>query len=340
MKILAFPKYSLSSNPNIYNLYKNFENNKNFFIDEFNLIKPFFKKYDIFHLHWPDYFFVKSFILTLIRVTYFFLITLILKLNGSKVIWTVHNIKPHNDYHPRFFKLTMLFWTRFIDGYISMSEESKRQTCKVYPSLKKKKISIIFHGLYTNYPNKVSKKYARIKLGIPLKKKVLLFFGRLERYKNILLLIKKFNNLSNNYFLIIAGKANDQKLLNEVIFKTKNNKNIKLYSRFIHNDKVQFFFNSCDIVVLPFKNILNSGSIMLALSFAKPVYCPNKGSLRELNKIIGKNIINTFDKFSLNKIGTVIKKSGKSNFKNFEQFENKILSKKLKKFYLEINKNV
>jgi beta-1,4-mannosyltransferase len=40
--------------------------------------------------------------------------------------------------------------------------------------------------------------------------------------------------------------------------------------------------SAADIVVFPFKAIFNSGSVILAMSFAKPVIAPALGALREI----------------------------------------------------------
>ena len=62
-KVLAFPKYGDTRNPVLANLNKHLENDRDIIIYEFSISKPFTKRYDIFHLHWPDVFFVKSFFL-------------------------------------------------------------------------------------------------------------------------------------------------------------------------------------------------------------------------------------------------------------------------------------
>ena len=43
--------------------------------------------------------------------------------------------------------------------------------------------------------------------------------------------------------------------------------------------KCSFIFNSSDVVVLPFREILTSGSTLLAMSFGRPVVVPRMGGL-------------------------------------------------------------
>lgn len=335
--ILAFPKYGDTRNPVLLNLNRHFEDDKELEIDEFNLFKPFKKRYDIFHIHWPDYFFVKSLPYTIIRIIYFLTILCIFKIRRTKLIWTVHNLQPHNNYHPKLNSWIMNIFTKYINGYIVMSEESKRLAIQKYPNLESKKSTLIYHGLYDNYKNNISKEDARKKLGIHKDKKVLLYFGRVDKYKNIPILVSEFNKLDDEYILLIAGNCKDIELKEEIKQHIGLNENIKTYFRFIEDNEVQYFFNACDLVVLPFKNILNSGSAMLALSFKKPLFCPNIGSIKELKGIFGKSTINTYNIFSLKYIESLTDNSTNPLDEILIKFNNKTLAKQLKEVYLGIN---
>jgi glycosyltransferase involved in cell wall biosynthesis len=50
---------------------------------------------------------------------------------------------------------------------------------------------------------------------------------------------------------------------------------------------VQLFFRAADFVVLPYRDILNSGAALLALSFNRPVLVPNQGAMGELQSSAG-----------------------------------------------------
>jgi beta-1,4-mannosyltransferase len=53
-------------------------------------------------------------------------------------------------------------------------------------------------------------------------------------------------------------------------------------SRFFANEEFQRYFNAADVSVLPFLDVLTSGSTITALSFGVPVIVPPVGCLREL----------------------------------------------------------
>ena len=50
---------------------------------------------------------------------------------------------------------------------------------------------------------------------------------------------------------------------------------------------MQLFLNAADLVVLPYREVLNSGAALLALSFNKPVLTSDAGALPELREQVG-----------------------------------------------------
>jgi len=53
--------------------------------------------------------------------------------------------------------------------------------------------------------------------------------------------------------------------------------------------------NAADLVVLPYLDILNSGSAIWALSFGRPVLLPNRGAMPELAESVGSDWVRLFD---------------------------------------------
>jgi beta-1,4-mannosyltransferase len=57
---------------------------------------------------------------------------------------------------------------------------------------------------------------------------------------------------------------------------------IELTDAVVPDDELQLYFNACDVVALPFRQVLNSGSLLLAMSFGCPVVAPRLGSIPEV----------------------------------------------------------
>jgi glycosyltransferase involved in cell wall biosynthesis len=192
-----------------------------------------------------------------------------------------------------------LFWKIFIsqiDGYISLTQSALNLAQEEFPQLKNIPGFVIPIGHYRgNYLDEISKQEARSQLGINSSAKVLLFFGSIRRYKNTSKLIQVFKELGDTEaILYVVGKPFDSNLSEEIQQEVSSNSRIKLYLNFVPDDEVQIYFRATDLVVLPFSEILNSSSALLALSFDRPVLVPLQGSLGELKDKVGEEWVQTY----------------------------------------------
>lgn len=55
------------------------------------------------------------------------------------------------------------------------------------------------------------------------------------------------------------------------------------------------YVGASDVVVLPFRSVLNSGSVFLALSFNRAVLAPNLGALPEIQSHVGARWVTLYD---------------------------------------------
>lgn len=250
--------------------------------------------YTVFHLHWL-YDFSSSINNPLIKILsklfysiYFVKVILLIRLLGYKLVWTVHNLFPHESLF-----LSDLLLTKFLlrTSHINIVHTIKVKTDLESLGIKAEHISVIPHGSYVGYyQNTISRSYARELLKIHENDFIILFFGQLRAYKGIPELLESFNNVAQkneNLKLMLVGSCSDNNLLNVIRnYKTKLGNQLILHLGKIPDEEIQNYMNSSDIVVLPFKKITTSGSMMLALSFGKPVIYPNK-YFQELPRNIG-----------------------------------------------------
>ena len=234
------------------------------------------------HFDWINkYYLKKNSILTAISSSWFlFQIYFITKILRIKVVWTMHNMLPHDSKQIRINKLVQ---QKFIDQckWIRVFSESTIKKLKnIYSIDNIKKIIAVPEGSYVNYyQNNISKKDAKKKLKIK-NEKIFLYIGTIKPYKGIIDLINTFFKINHdNVKLIIAGKVVNKNYLNKINKLIKNNSSIILINEFIAPDDLQIFFNATDVVILPFKNIENSGSAILAMGFKKVIIAPSRGVL-------------------------------------------------------------
>lgn len=108
-----------------------------------------------------------------------------------------------------------------------------------------------------------------------------LFFGRIEKYKGVDLLIDAYEKSdlpSNGVKLIIAGKGNiDHK-------NTESPINIVFINRFVENDELANLISHAKYVVLPYISATQSGCVMSAFALNKPVLATDVGDFPNVVK--------------------------------------------------------
>lgn len=248
----------------------------------FNLL--IHRKFDILHLHWQHPYLLHSKrLLMMLRGTLFLCQLILIKLLRVKIVWTIHNLKNHENK----FIQTELFFSRIIaklaDAIIAHCNVSKMQISKVFEA-NPDKIAVIPHGNYVRvYSDVLTRPQARQLLDLKDSEFVFLFLGLIRPYKGIVQLIDSFKKLnSRSSRLIIAGRLHDKSLADILLKSTSSNENITLKLQYIDDDDIEVYMKASDALVLPYQDIVNSGTAILGMSFGKPVICPRMGCLPEL----------------------------------------------------------
>jgi len=117
----------------------------------------------------------------------------------------------------------------------------------------------------------------------PLK---LLFLGAVKPYKNIELLLDVVRPLGNRVCLTIAGTPQDSRYKQSLIEYSKGCSNVIFDLKFIPDDQISKYISDCDLLVMPYdlRSSLNSGTVILAFSYAKTVICPEIGTISDLHE--------------------------------------------------------
>jgi glycosyltransferase involved in cell wall biosynthesis len=82
--------------------------------------------------------------------------------------------------------------------------------------------------------------------------------------------------------LLIAGKFPDTHYFEQVSALAATNSRVTINAGFIPDEMMQVYLLACDSVVVPYREILTSGTAMLALSFGRPVVSVDLGFLRDV----------------------------------------------------------
>ena len=203
-----------------------------------------------------------------------------LRLLGMRLVWTAHNVLPMppnrvfgNDLHARrrlvaTASLVVLHSAATLDALRSLGMEPRRST-------------VIPHGPYTATLG------TRVMAapGTAPGPRRFLFFGRVEGYKGVDILLKAYKMLSSelNVHLSIAGECPDPALEKELGQLAEGSRH-PVETRFerVPEEKVSDLLDAADVVVLPYRVSTTSGSAMLMLTHGRPLVVPSLPSMAEL----------------------------------------------------------
>ncbi|GAA6167413.1 glycosyltransferase [Sessilibacter corallicola] len=297
VKVLAWPKErNCKNNPYNQILYGAMPDGVT--VNEFHPRKMLVGDESIFHIHWPD--------MILRNKRWWRIIWRFLRLqkaikkvqkSGGKVVWTVHNLKPHQAFFPSLSDLLMRRFIDNIDGLIFLTESSRNEFLILYPEFEDIAFRIIPHAHYQSYYPLVNdgdcdkaKAVAtdRQKLGLQDSDCLLLMFGKIRAHKGLSDLLAAKNTLNNpNLHLMIAGSTGGYHVDNSTFDSLEHDPQCHTVFEHIADEDVSAYFAAADAVILPYTDILNSGTAILALSFGVPIIAPALGSLVSLNKLFG-----------------------------------------------------
>jgi len=233
----------------------------------------------IFHILWNNRF--ELFDRTLLMLYY--------KLLRKKVVLTAHNVNAgkRDSKDTRLNRLTLRIQYRLADHTFVHTEKMKRELIEEF-AVKESGVAVIPFGINNSVPNtRLTPAEARQRLGIREGDRTILFFGRITPYKGLEYLTAAFREIQARLDcrLIIAGKVDRCEAywtaIRETIREDVERERILDRADFIPDDEAEVYFKAADVLVLPYRDIYQSGVLFLAHSFGLPVLAADVGSLKD-----------------------------------------------------------
>lgn len=255
-----------------------------------------FGKYDVVHVHWPEYLLRHRTKVGSVLAKMLFVVWLCrLRVAKIPVLKTMHNRKPHDNYG-RFHGFLL---RRFEDFY-------KLQIWLVPPAHERVSngadISglVIPHGDYRPWLEGMSINESIIRdsnLRNSARKTVhLLCFGILKRYKNIHEPVAAVAGCGEkDVKLSIKGMAPDADYLAHLRRISNQDDRIEILPGRLADDQLIREILSADVVLIPYPDLYNSGVLLMALSLGRPVALRSSAIALDFQREFGSDWVIIYD---------------------------------------------
>jgi D-inositol-3-phosphate glycosyltransferase len=227
------------------------------------------------------------------RFEYFDRTLLMLYYKGlrKKIALTAHNVnQARRDANDSLFnRLSLRVQYRLSDHIFVHTEKAKQELVKDF-GVQERNVSVIPFGINNAVPRTdMTPADAKRRLGIRIDEKAILYFGRIRPYKGIEHLVGAYEKLAKrglDYRLIIVGepKKGSEDYGDEIrrlIGKVDTDSRVLCRFQFIPDCETELYLKAADVLVLPYKEIFQSGVLFLAYSFGLPVVAADVGSFKD-----------------------------------------------------------
>ncbi|HEX4188310.1 MAG TPA: glycosyltransferase family 4 protein [Solirubrobacteraceae bacterium] len=157
-----------------------------------------------------------------------------------------------------------------VDAVVVHSEHGRRRLT-VELGIEPSRVHVIPHGVFEHLAREPSEPQE------PSRRPIVLCFGLMRPYKGIDLLLEAWRAIDDAE-LWIAGMPR----MDIAPLRASAPPNVRFFPRFITDAEIPGFFRAADLVVLPYREIDQSGVLFTALAFGKPLLLSDVGGFPEV----------------------------------------------------------
>jgi glycosyltransferase involved in cell wall biosynthesis len=210
---------------------------------------------------------------------------------GVAVVWTVHNLDAHEGRWPGE-SWYMRRATRLLDGWLTLSSYAEQQALARWPRLASLDHRVVSLGdLSVALPAATHQRHdTRRSLDMQDAAALVAFVGSVRPYKGVADLIDATRALRpDEVHLLIAGEVRDP-----AVVVRAGEAGVTLVDRHLSEAEFVAFVEAADLVVLPFRQITHSASLLTVAALGTPVLAPRIGALPEVASSLS-SIVQLYD---------------------------------------------
>jgi beta-1,4-mannosyltransferase len=205
---------------------------------------------------------------------------------GGRLVWTAHNVLPHDSRYPAadtVLRQGLADRAALVHVVAGGTAEAIGDRYTLPPP---ERVVHVPHPSYRGaYPEGPDRDQARLTLGLTPDELVYAFVGAIRPYKGLAALLEAFDDVSTDgrpRRLLVAGNPDKSAAVEAAIDACLAHPNVLLTTGLLPPEELAVILRAADIAVLPYRDALNSGVLMLALTFGLPVVAPAIPGVTEL----------------------------------------------------------
>lgn len=255
-------------------------------VREFSWLDLLRRRPDIVHLHWPELTFLSGHRRwrMLARLLSFDLLIARARRRGTRLVWTAHNDGSHEERGtPALRSRLDRMLRRRVDLVLTLSAAGAIAVADRFGA-GGPPVVLTRHPHYRgSYPFDRARSQARAALGVDDHARLVVAVGQVRPYKNLPSLLRAARELDDpGLCVVVAGHPDGGAGEAELREAAADDPRVRLELRRLDDTAIADWLRASDLVVLPYRRILNSGAALLALSADRMVLVPAIGAMPEL----------------------------------------------------------
>ena len=196
---------------------------------------------------------------------------ILLKLCGRKIVWVLHNKKPHAGGHARLKKFLTRFIAQKSDLILTHATEGVKMIEAHYPYAAGK-IHFLHHPTKNRLPESLPAEIPEYDI---------LIWGNISPYKGVLEYLSYLKNNPQDLKVCIIGKCSPNSLANEI--RQIAPPNVTFICESPSFEELAHYIRKSAFVLAPYcpDSVLSSGILMDSLSFGSKIIGPEVGSFKD-----------------------------------------------------------
>jgi glycosyltransferase involved in cell wall biosynthesis len=194
------------------------------------------------------------------------------RLLGYRVVWTVHQIRPHESISRALDRTAASALARMSNALIVLDRATGDAMARDVPS-SAGRLYVVSHGSYAGvYPRGRSRQEMRAALGLAGDSFVVLSFGQIRKYKDVDLVLAGFRRAAiPGAVLLVAGLPLDEGGSRRIVQASERTSDVVTLMGFVPDEGVAELFEASDVALSARGDGGTSGSLVLALTLGVPV---------------------------------------------------------------------